>query len=155
MLDYIFCDFSDEKHLHALVSLLNEYMLDPMGDNPPLTKIQQLRLVDGLATHPSSMVLFAVLNDEFVGLATCFINFSTFKVAPYINVHDIIVSKEFRNQGIGKGMLSRIVEIARERDYCKVNLEVREDNGRAMYMYSGLGFGECKPPMKFWQKMLV
>jgi cell division protein ZapA (FtsZ GTPase activity inhibitor) len=48
-----FCDFENPEHLAALADLTNEYMTDPMGDTVPLTKLQQLRLVDGLASHPN------------------------------------------------------------------------------------------------------
>ena len=79
-----FCDFENPEHLKALAELTNHYMTDPMGDAEPLNKLQQLRLVDGLANHPTAEVLFAVIDCKAVGLANCFVNFSTFKVKPYL-----------------------------------------------------------------------
>ncbi|MDD3080507.1 MAG: GNAT family N-acetyltransferase [Paludibacter sp.] len=148
------CDFENPDHLTALAELTNHYMADPMGDAPALTKLQQLRLVDGLANHPTAEVMFAITNCKVVGLATCFVNFSTFNVKPYLYIHDIVVLNEFRGKGIGKALLEKLIEISQERKYCKVTLEVREDNTVAQSLYKNLGFDECDPKMFFWTKKL-
>lgn len=149
-----FCDYSNSDHLTALAELTNHYMADPMGGVTPLNKIQQLRLVDGLANHPTAEVLLAVINDKAVGLATCFVNFSTFLVKPYLYVHDIVVLKEYRGQGVGKAMLNKLVEISKERNYGKITLEVRDDNLVAQSIYKSFGFEESEPVMHFWTKKL-
>jgi len=46
------------------------------------------------------------------------------------------------------------VEISLERDYCKITLEVREDNEAALALYRKMGFTECEPNMYFWTKTL-
>lgn len=153
-IDFLFCDYENPTHLQEVVRLITLYMADPMGGADPLNKLQQLRLVDGLANHPSSFVLFVTLGDEVAGLATCFINFSTFKVKPYINVHDIVMDARYRGKGLGRQLLQKIIDIATERHYCKVTLEVREDNHVAKTLYQSLGFDECTPKMFFWTKVL-
>ena len=154
MIKFEFCDFDNPTHLTALADLLNMYMTDPMGDAAPLNKLQQLRLVDGLANHPSSFVLFEIVDAEIVGLATCFINFSTFKVKPYLNIHDFFVHPEYRNKGLANKLMQELISISNERKYCKITLEVREDNFVAQGLYKSLGFEECKPNMLFWTKTL-
>src|ERR1035437_2584802 len=126
-ISFAFCDYSDEYHCKRFVELINHYMSDPMGGSKPLTPLEQLRLVDGMANHPSSFVLFALINNQIVGLTTCFINFSTFKVKKYLNIHDVIVQKEYRGHGIGRKLIEKCIEISVERKYCKVTLEVRDD----------------------------
>jgi ribosomal protein S18 acetylase RimI-like enzyme len=153
-MEFEFCDFENPKHLEALADLLNLYMADPMGDAIPLNKLQQLRLVDGLANHPSSFVLFVLYNGEMAGLATSFINFSTFHVKPYLNIHDIVVHPKYRGKGLGKALMKRLIAISTERGYCKVTLEVREDNSIAQNLYRNIGFEECKPNMLFWTKKI-
>ena len=148
------CDYENPIHLEALVGLLNHYMTDPMGDALPLDKLKQLRLVDGLANHPSALVLFVLNEGEIAGLATCFINFSTFNVKPYLYIHDIIVYESFRGKGLGKALMLQLIELSQDRDYCKITLEVREDNLLAQELYRSLGFGECTPDMLFWTKKL-
>jgi ribosomal protein S18 acetylase RimI-like enzyme len=149
-----FCDFEVEYHCTMVATLINQYIADPMGGGTQLTKIQKLQLVDGLATHPSCFVLFAIIEDVIVGMSTCFINFSTFNVKPYINIHDLIVLKDFRRMGIGAEILTKCICIATERKYCKVTLEVRDDNIIAQSLYKSLGFGETDPVMRFWTKSI-
>jgi len=154
MIEFEFCDYENPVHLTALADLLNMYMADPMGDSPQLNKLQQLRLVDGLANHPSSLVLFEIFNEKIVGFATCFINFSTFKVKPYLNIHDFFVHPDYRGKGLAKKLMEELISISEERKYCKINLEVREDNRVAQGLYHSMGFEECKPNMFFWTKTL-
>jgi ribosomal protein S18 acetylase RimI-like enzyme len=149
-----YCDFENPMHLTALVDLTNHYMTDPMGEAPPLNKIEQLRLVDGLANHPAALVLFILCDGEIVGLATCFIPFSTFNVKPYLYIHDLVVYADYRNKGLGKALMEKLIELSKERDYCKITLEVREDNFQAQGLYYSLGFEECTPTMLFWTKIL-
>lgn len=153
-IDFEYCDYENPQHLKALADLLNHYMCDPMGDYTPHTKKQQLRLVDGLANHPSAFVLFILCDGEYAGLTTCFINFSTFKIKPYLYVHDVIIHQQFRGKGLGRLLLEQLISISKERDYCKITLEVREDNTAAKALYSNLGFAECEPKMYFWTKTL-
>lgn len=154
-IEFEFCDFTNPDHLTRFAELINHYMLDPMGGcEQPLTKLQQLRMVDGLCNHPKAFVLFLIFENDIAGLATCFENFSTFKAKPYINIHDIVVDSKYRGKGFGKMLMEEITNIANERKCCKVTLEVREDNFKAQTMYIDLGFGECKPRMHFWAKNL-
>ena len=152
---FAFCDYANEYHIKRFVELINHYMADPMGDAKPLTTLQQLHLLDGMQKHPSSFVLFAMYNQEIIGLTTCFINFSTFKVKPYLNIHDVIIEAKYRGTGVGKRLLQQCIAIAIERKYCKITLEVRQDNGAAKYLYSGLGFKESEPVMHFWTKEIA
>jgi len=154
MVEFEFCDFENPAHLNRLVQLLNLYMTDPMGDATPLDKLQQLRLVDGLANHPSSFVLFELLDEVIVGLATCFINFSTFNVKSYLNIHDFFIHPDYRGKGLANNLMQELIRISNDRKYCKMTLEVREDNFVAQGLYKSRGFEECKPNMLFWTKVI-
>lgn len=149
------CDFENPDHLKALAEMTNHYMADPMGDAEPLNKLQQLRLVDGLANHPTAEVFFAIIDCKVVGMANCFVNFSTFNVKRYLYIHDIVVLNEYRGKGIGKGLMQKLIDVSEERKYCKVTLEVRDDNAVAQSLYKSLGFDECNPKMLFWTKKIV
>ena len=152
---YSFCDFSNEENCSQLAALINQYIADPMGGGVPLTPLMQLKLVDGLANHPASFVLFILNEGCIVGLATCFINFSTFKAKSYINIHDLIIDNQHRGKGFGRNLLNEIESIARERKYCKITLEVREDNYTAQSLYYELGFMDLVPKMYFWTKEIL
>jgi ribosomal protein S18 acetylase RimI-like enzyme len=130
-------------------------MRDPMGGHETLNDAAAQQLVVGLSKHPSHFILFVRHEKKIVGLATCFVNFSTFLAKPYINVHDLIIHKEYRGNGLGKFLLETILSLANERGYGKVNLEVREDNVIAQSLYQTLGFQDTNPKMFFWTKVLT
>ena len=48
---------------------------------------------------------------------------------------NFIVSPLYRKQGVGEFLLSEIENYAKEKGYCKVNLEVRNDNIKAQNVY--------------------
>ncbi len=152
--EIIQCDFKNKEHRQMLVELTEAYMADPMGGEEIMKDEIKNQLVNGLSEHPACMVLFALADKHYAGIITSYVNFSTFKAKPYFNVHDIAVKKEFRGMGIGRKLLERVIEIAQERDFCKVTLEVRDDNNNAQHLYNSLGFKECEPKMFFWTKTL-
>ena len=130
-------------------------MLDEMGCGEKLTLRNQLYTIDGLANHPSSLIEFALINQEIVGVIIGFINFSTFKAKPFVNIHDFVVFKDFRGKGIGRKLLDHCIAISTEKKYCKITLEVRTDNTNAQILYINSGFNECKPKMHFWTKDIM
>ena len=148
------CDFENTSHCAALISLMNEYISDNMGDGIPYTEQQKKMLVEGLRDHPSKLVLLLKIDDRFVGLVNCFVNFATFTVRPFINIHDVIVTHERRNQGLGRLMIQKVIERASEMGCSKVTLEVREDNHNAKYLYNSLGFSDANPRQYYWAKYL-
>src|SRR5512145_1494332 len=112
MIDIIQCDFKNPLHREKVVELIDAYMCDPMGGGKPMPETHKQPLVEGLASHPNAFVLFALDKEEYVGLSTCFVNFSTFKVKPFINVHDLAILKSHRGKGTGRKLLRKIIEIA-------------------------------------------
>lgn len=153
-LQIIECDFNNPLHRNKLIELTVAYMRDPMGGEEIMPEETKKNLAEGLANHPACFVVFAVNKGEYIGIATNFINFSTFKARPYFNVHDIAVLKEYRGKGVGKKLLSYIIEKGRERGYCKITLEVRDDNENAKLLYQSLGFKDTEPKMHFWTKII-
>ena len=149
-----FCDFKNPVHLEAMGFLLNHYMKDPMGDYPPLTPEEFQRLAEKLAEFPHTFILLMQLDGKYVGMSTCFELLSTFKIKSYLYIHDFIVLSDFRGQRLGRKLMEELVKISLERDYCKITLEVREDNEAALALYRNMGFEECDPKMYFWTKIL-
>jgi ribosomal protein S18 acetylase RimI-like enzyme len=148
------CDYSDQEHLQAITALIDVYIKDGMGGGTPLSKLEQLRLVDGLNQHPKAVVLLAETGGVYSGLLIGFENFSTFTAKPMINVHDLIVHPEYRGRGIGRQLMEGIIAEAKKRKCSRVTLEVRRDNVAAQSLYKSLGFGEPEPGMLYWRKYL-
>lgn len=133
-------NLTDPTHQTALLDLLNEYAQDPMANGKPLDQDVLDRLIPGLQEHPTTIVFLAYLEEKAVGLANCFLGYSTFAAQPLINVHDLAVSREVRGQGIGRALLQAVEEHAKQLGCCKVTLEVFERNDRAKGLYESEGF---------------
>jgi GNAT superfamily N-acetyltransferase len=83
--------------------------------------------------------LIAELDGEVVGFALWFRNFSTWQGRPGIYLEDLFVRPSARGSGLGKALLLRLVEIARERGYRRVEWSVLDWNEPAIGFYRSLG----------------
>jgi len=145
-------DINDERDAQAMLTMLAEYMNDPMGGERTLNPELAQKNIEGLQKQSNYVFFLAYLNGELAGLANCFVNFSTFKAKPLINIHDFSVDPRFRRKGIGEAMLDKITDYCRENDFCKITLEVRYDNDGAQRLYRRKGFAAGEPPYYFWEK---
>ena len=134
-------DLDAPQHQEAIVSLINAYARDPMGDGRDLPAEVRERLIPGLRRHPTTLVFLAFDGEKPAGIAVCFLGFSTFAARPLINIHDLAVLPEYRGQGVGRLILGRVEAKGRELGCCKLTLEVRDDNHRAQRLYQKAGFG--------------
>jgi ribosomal protein S18 acetylase RimI-like enzyme len=116
-------------------------------------------LATALAALPHAFTLLAYVDGKPAGLANCLEGFSTFKCRKLVNIHDIAVLPEFRGLGLGRRLLEQVEVVARERDCCKITLEVLEGNKGAQAAYRKFGFAsyELDPALgraMFWEKPL-
>ncbi len=84
-------------------------------------------------------VLIAEYENEPAGQALFFHNFSTFIGRPGIYLEDLFVRPKFRGKGIGKSLLLRLIELAKERNCGRVEWCVLDWNEPAINFYKGLG----------------
>lgn len=147
-------DLQNPIYCDQVVKLLNDYMNDPMGNNRPMPAGLAPQIISGLKQHSGFLGFFVMADDQFAGLANCNISFSTFQARPLINIHDFIVAPECRNMGAGHFLLRGVINYASQNGYCRVNLEVREDNTNAKSLYRKMGFSDCVPRMMFWERKL-
>jgi GNAT superfamily N-acetyltransferase len=133
-------NLQDPADAEALVYLLDAYARDPMGGGQPLDRDVAQRLVPALREHPGARVLLASRGGRPVGVATCFLGFSTFAARPLLNVHDLGVLPEHRGSGVGRALLGAAEALARSLGCVKLTLEVLEDNERARRAYASFGF---------------
>ncbi|MCX9147553.1 GNAT family N-acetyltransferase [Erythrobacter sp. WG] len=152
-------DYRDARDAADVVALLDAYARDPMGGGERLRDDVKARLVGDLAADPQAFSLLARLEDKAVGLANCFMGYSTFAAAPLVNIHDLAVLPEARGRGIGKALLQAVEAEALKRGACKITLEVLSGNpARHLYAREGYGDYQLDPAAGhalFWQKRLT
>ena len=135
-------DLDRADHQASVVALIAAYAEDAMGNGGPLPANVLRDLIPGLRRHPTTVILLAYVDGRAVGIATCFVGFSTFYARPLMNVHDLAILPEYRGQGIGRRLLDGVIDKAKQLGCCKVTLEVHESNARAKQMYEAAGFAE-------------
>lgn len=153
-------DLQQPDHQAAVLTLVDAYSRDPMGDGAPLSAAARARLIPGLRQHPTTLVLLAYDGDTPVGVAVCFVGFSTFAARPLVNLHDVAVLPSHRGRGVGRALLAAVEAQARELGCCKLTLEVLEGNSIAQAAYRSLGFDayQLDPSLGkalFWEKKLA
>jgi GNAT superfamily N-acetyltransferase len=137
-------DLGRPEHQRAVLDLVDAYARDPMGAGAPLPADVRERLILGLRDHPTTLVFLAWRDERPVGIATCFLGFSTFAARPLVNVHDLAVLPDHRGVGIGREILEAVERKARALGCCKLTLEVQEDNRRARAVYAAAGFAQAE-----------
>ncbi|NBB25129.1 GNAT family N-acetyltransferase [Porphyrobacter sp. SLTP] len=153
-------DYADPRDAADVVALLDAYARDPMGGGAPLREEVKARLTGDLAANSHAFSMLARIDGEAVGLANCFMGYSTFAAAPLVNIHDFAVLPGHRGTGIGKALLAAIEAEALKRGACKVTLEVLSGNHPAKALYAAQGYGDYQlDPASghalFWQKRLT
>ncbi|MGG6240005.1 N-acetyltransferase family protein [Nodosilinea sp. AN01ver1] len=101
--------------------------------------------------RPYAEALLAWVDDQPVGMALFFHNFSTFLMKPGIYLEDLFVQPEYRGQGIGKALLIYLGNLALARGCGRLEWSVLDWNAPAIAFYQSMG-AEIKPE---WQTCRV
>jgi ribosomal protein S18 acetylase RimI-like enzyme len=158
-IDVFTLNYQNVQQTQDMLFLLDNYALDPMCGSTTLSQTVKDNLATELAKLPQAFSVICYVDDKPAGLVNCFEAFSTFKCKPLINIHDVVVSVEYRGLGLSQKMLQHVETIAVQKGCCKVTLEVLEGNQIAKNAYIKFGFGgyELDPKMGkalFWEKTL-
>src|SRR5690606_25186869 len=96
--DVVICeaDLTNPDHQQAILTVLDSYASDIMGGGKSLSPEVQGNLIPALQKHPTTYILLAFADSQAVGLAICFLGFSTFAAKPLLNIHDLAVTPQAR-----------------------------------------------------------
>jgi ribosomal protein S18 acetylase RimI-like enzyme len=135
-------DLAEPSDAERIVVLLDSYAREPVGLGEPLPRDVREQVVPALRSVPRAHVLLAFADDEAVGIAVCFVGFSTFRARPLLNIHDLAVLPQHRGKGVGRALLTAAEEHARRAGCCRLTLEVLETNFGARALYRRFGFDD-------------
>jgi len=103
--------------------------------DPPYEREVQLEETDyGFSGHPP-VVFFAEVNGTLAGRIRVLTWWNQFGY-----IEDLAVNPEFRGQGLGRKLLERGIQWARETGHPGVMLETQDDNVPACSLYASCGF---------------
>lgn len=158
-IEIMLANYEDEQQGNDIGYLLNCYAMDPMGGGKELDSYIVKNIARKLCNYSHAFSVLCYVDGKPAGLVNCFDAFSTFHCKPLVNIHDIIVAREYRGHGLSQKMLEKVEQIAIEKGCCKMTLEVLEGNKVARSAYEKFGFASyiLDPRMGqalFWQKTL-
>jgi GNAT superfamily N-acetyltransferase len=142
-LEIIEANLSRTDHQDAVLKLTDAYAMDAMGNGKSFSIEVRRALIPGLQRHPTTIIFLGYDGVTPIGIATCFLRFSTFNARPVINIHDLAVLPEYRGQGVGRRLLQAVEDKARQANCCKLTLEVQENDHTARRTYETFGFGQA------------
>lgn len=122
------------KDLAAYEKMINEVVAD------------EKTLEEWIFDKQKAEVIFAVVDDEEIGFALFFYNFSTFLGRAGIYLEDLFVKPEYRGKGYGKAILKKLAVIAVERGCGRLEWWCLDWNKPGIDFYLSLG----AEPMDDW-----
>lgn len=140
-LDFRFAKEKDTKLILSFIKELAVYenMLDDVvADEETLNK--------WLFEKEKAEVIIGEVNNEPIGFALFFHNFSTFLGKSGIYLEDLYIREEYRKKGYGKGFLKKLAGIAKERDCGRLEWSCLDWNKPSIDFYLSLG----AEPMDEW-----
>lgn len=93
----------------------------------------------------NSNYIVAKFNETIVGFAGIKI------MVDQADIMNIVVKKDFRNQGIGGLLLKELIDLTKELKLDSITLEVMEENYSAIHLYKNFGFKQIGTRKNYYQ----
>ncbi|MDQ0207941.1 GNAT family N-acetyltransferase [Alkalicoccobacillus murimartini] len=139
MVEIVKVDNSADKLLRSqIVDLLMEQMesIGPKDGRPELEGTIDRALEEESKAH----LFIAIYQQQVIGAAFLNVGLSLGKGGQYIWLNDLFVSKNYRNRGIAKKLLLRIIYWAEQKQIKGIELETGRNNEATKALYNSLGF---------------
>lgn len=96
---------------------------------------------DYALNHPERIRIAVAQNDakEILGTASLHEAYSTWDASLYGTIEDVFTLPEHRGKGVATALLNLLNEEAMRRGYCRVELQVQEENDNAWKFYEARG----------------
>ena len=95
---------------------------------------------DLFGNKPSAVeAIIAQLGEKSVGYGLFFYTYSTFLTKTGLYLEDLYVDPDYRHQGIGTALLKYVINLAKSRNYGRVECSVLDWNQPAINLYKKMG----------------
>lgn len=139
------------EDLRVLQEISYETFKDTFGDlNTPenmksyLERAFHLEKLEQELTNAGSAFFFIYSNEELAGYLKVNVNEAQSEniADEALEIERIYISRKFQGQGLGKRLINKGIEIAKEQNKKQVWLGVWEKNEGAIKFYKGMGFAQ-------------
>ncbi|MFN6316844.1 MAG: GNAT family N-acetyltransferase [Bacteroidota bacterium] len=121
----------------VMMQLIHELAVFEKAPNEVVANAETL-LQSGFQEHPLFVAWVAEKDGLIVGMALCYIRYSTWK-GPVLYLEDLIVTESFRSNGIGKALFEKCIAHAKHNNYRRMVWQVLDWNTPAIDFYKGYG----------------
>ena len=121
----------------AMMQLIHELAVFEKAPNEVVANAETL-LQSGFQEHPLFVAWVAEKDGLIVGMALCYIRYSTWK-GPVLYLEDLIVTESFRGNGIGKALFEKCIAHAKHNNYRRMVWQVLDWNEPAINFYKKFG----------------
>jgi GNAT superfamily N-acetyltransferase len=138
MVNKLIIRIAEKKDVASIFSLIKELAeYEKLSDQISTSESQLENTLFGDENFVE--ILVAEVEGIIVGYALFFKNFSTFLGKKGIYLEDLYVRQNMRGMGIGKTLLEKIIAIAKQRNYGRVEWSVLDWNQSAIDFYKKIG----------------
>jgi len=128
---------AQKTDMSAVLSLIQELASFEKEANAVELTVEELER-DGFGPQPLFRVFIAERNSEIVGMALFYERYSTWK-GRSIHLEDLIVKHQYRGEGIGKALYTKVLAYAHDQNLKRVSWEVLDWNKVAIDFYTSTG----------------
>jgi len=127
-----------EKDIPRIVALIREFAaFENLSDFCEVTEENLRDAMFGANACVEGLLAFS--RDEPIGYALFYQNFASFRGQRGFYLEDLYVKPEFRGQKIGEAFLKKLAQIARQRNFRRIDFLVLDWNEPAIKFYEKLG----------------
>ena len=130
-----------ESDLPAIIVLLEELSSD-LERSHDLDQQQLLANCQVLLHDPRAHILLAKDGTKTIGLITFSTRTTALHLAPSALIDELVVSEQYRGQGIGGELLEAAIEECRRLGCCEMEVGTESSNRKARDFYRKHGFEE-------------
>lgn len=141
-----------QEDLNVIDQLIQELQIhENQFDTDKTTKLSNAKeyrkeLLESISSQHGEM-LVAKDGNKVVGMIAWFVEKEIEFDIPYAYISDIVVTKEYRGQGIGKLLLNQVIENIKSKGYKRVHIGVLLANTETKNLYNKLGFSDYSVEM--------
>jgi len=131
------CDSAFAINSKLILDARNNVINFTIASTPPYQKKYPFEPVDygSYVDHPDRTIYFAYVNQSIAGEVRLRRNWNRFAY-----LEDIVVDANFRRRGIGRLLIQRAVQWAKDNQLPGVMLETQDNNVAACLLYQACGF---------------
>jgi GNAT superfamily N-acetyltransferase len=122
-----------QKDLPQVLSLIQELALYEKAPHE-VTNTMEAKASDGFGLNPKYFLWVAEIDEKIIGIAICYIRYSTWK-GPMLYLEDIVVTEKERGKKVGHLLMSTVIQFAKEEEFNGLIWQVLDWNEPAIRFY--------------------